>query len=183
MLALRHLKINNTNDRQEKIMARQRKQSAPQERIMDTGLISPFEKPPRRRAPDEGPFVSAVLFASGRLVEADSSLRVFSLVASGYEGVLFGDDGTFTARVASELPLERWDGVRRLEEFVDDAVRAVNPAYAAEHVGFCGPEEAAVYITAMTKYKYSEVISADELAWEHGTLSLAHSGKQPTTTN
>lgn len=159
-------------------MSFRRKQAAPQELVMDTGLIGPFEQLPPRRAPDASPLVNAVLFASGKLVEADSDIRVLGLIASGYEGLQFGDDGTYTARVASELPLERWDGVRRLEEFVNDAVRSVNPAYVAEHVGFCDVDEASVHIRALTKQMHGLYVPANELSWQNGQLSLDQAPSQ-----
>lgn len=130
--------------------------------IMKTSLIKPFEVLPTRRAPEESCLVGAALFASGRLVEVDEQ-GVYGLILAGFDGIEFGDDGTFTAKVATELPLERWDGVRRLETFVNDAVQAVNPAYVAEYMSLIEKEEAAVCLRAYYKRLSGEAFTPAEI--------------------
>lgn len=137
---------------------------------MDTDLIMPFEHAPKING--TGTFLSAVLFASGKLVQVEDDLKVYGLVMAGYEGLSFGDDGTYTAKVASELPLERWEGVRKLERFINQGVVEIAPAYVAEHVGFITGDEASVYYRALTKQQFGEPVPNTELSWMNGSLSL-----------
>jgi hypothetical protein len=101
---------------------------------MDTELIGSLESGPYDR-PSFGSFVKAVLFASGEFRRLENDADVYGLVLRGYEGLTFGDDGTFTAMVASELPVEKWDGVNRIAGEINEALITVNPAYCAKYVG------------------------------------------------
>jgi hypothetical protein len=113
---------------------------------MDTDLIGMLD-----HTTIEGSFVNAVLFAGGELKSLKRSADVFGLVLAGYEGLQFGDDGTYTALVASELPLQRWVGVHKLEESIDRAAQMVNPGYRAQHVGFIALDQAAVELDVALK--------------------------------
>lgn len=150
-----------------------RKRKPPTEvEVMKTAKIQRFAELPLRRAPEDGLMLSAILFASGELVEADNESQVLGLVLAGYEGLRFGDDGTYTAQVASELPLERYEGVRVLEAFVNEGVQAINPAYVAEHVGWLEPDEASVYMRAWAKHSNGIYVPDNELHWGNGQLNL-----------
>lgn len=138
---------------------------------MDTELIKPFDILPARRHPEDSRLISAVLFATGELVEVGPT-DVLGLVLTGYEGLNFGDDGTMTARVASELPLQKWDGVNTLTPLINDAVRAVNPAYCAEYVGGFSFDEASVLLRAGIKQANGIHVPDGELFWPGGSLSI-----------
>lgn len=139
---------------------------------MDTSLLKPFASLELPEGQEGSNLLSAVLFASGKLVRVKSDLTVFGLVMAGYEGLSFGDDGRYTARVASQLPLERWDGVDRLSSVVDLAVREVDPPYSAAFTGFIERDEASVYFKALTKQAHGMAVPASELKWNNGSLSL-----------
>ena len=139
---------------------------------MDTSLIKPFAERLSGRN-ERGSFLSAVLFGAGELVRVENDFRVYGLILAGYEGHHFGDDGTFTATVASELPLERWDGVHALEEHINKGVQELNPPYVAEHVGFIPVDEAAVLMQAYTKSEFGLKVPSEELRWSTGSLTLS----------
>jgi len=136
---------------------------------MDTARIGAMDTTDSSN-PRFGPFVQAVLFASGELKPLERSSDVFGLVLAGYEGHQFGDDGTYTAFIASELPLERWNGVNKLEEEVNKAVREISPAYCAEHVGFIALDQAAVQFDVALKRELG-VDFPSLVTWQGGSFS------------
>ena len=135
---------------------------------MDPELIGALEQ----LAPDDSMppyyFVRAVLFGTGALKALRSSTEVYGLVLAGYQGLHFGDDGSYTGMVASELALSS-DGVRRLEGIVNEAVRSRNPAYCADFVRGIAVDEAAVKLDVEIKRDMGVDYPA-EVFWSNGSL-------------
>ncbi len=134
--------------------------------FMDTKLIGTLDEAPATF--DDGFLVKAVLFGSGEMRRLQRSTHVYGLVLANYQGLRFGDDGTFTALVASELPLSA-PGLDRVESIVNEAVRRVNPTYCAEFVGYIALDDAAVHLDVEMKQSLG-VNYPRETSWSNGRL-------------
>ncbi len=135
---------------------------------MDTELIDTLEEV----LPEsvlESFFVSAVLFGTGEMRRLRRNTDVYGLVLAGYHGLQFGDDGTFTAMVASELPLDQ-DGLKRVEAIIDEAVRRSDPAYCAEFVGTIALDEAVVKLDVEIK-RDLDAEFPDQVSWSNGSFT------------
>lgn len=137
--------------------------------VMDPELIRPFEDAPE--IIDDGFMIKAVLFGTGEMRRLQKASEVWGLVLAGYEGLRFGDDGTYTALVASELSLSR-DGWQRVESIVDEAVRSVDPNFCAEFVGHIATDEAALHLDIYTKREMGVPFPVDS-HWSNGSLHIA----------
>jgi hypothetical protein len=110
-------------------------------RFMDSERIQPLEESAEESPIGEGLAISAILSEDGRLRRVARSIDVMALVLNGFDGLSFGDDGTYTAYVASQLRLDE-DGVHKISEIMDQAVTEKNPSYCAEFVGRITTEQA-----------------------------------------
>ena len=145
--------------------------------LMDTSLIGTLENP-YKTSDRYGPFVKAVLLASGVLRRVQRTSDIYALVLTGYEGLEFGDDGTYTALVASELPLSIPDGIRRLEEEIDAAVKETNPRYCAEHIGYIALDQAAVLLGLEIK-RENGIELPSSASWSRGTIVIPKMDNSP----
>ncbi len=140
-------------------------------RISEISGTAPIQ-PERASASDVGMYscaISAALFANGDFLYLRDRSDVFALVLAGYQGLYFGDDGTFTGYVASELPLDDHEALDRVTDCVDRAVRELNPAYCAEFIGSIGVDEAGVLLEHATKQRL-DVPQSDTVSWATGSL-------------
>jgi len=137
---------------------------------LDTNLIRPIE-PPVGTDDWKRFLVKAVLLEDGTLRNVHRTIDVYGLVLNGYEGLKFGDDGAYTAVVASQLPVERWAGVTRLNEVISTAVQAINPGYFAEFVGYISPSEASILAGVEAK-RENGIPLPDHVSWEGGSFSM-----------
>ena len=129
---------------------RRQQQPAETPKFMDHELIGSLEGDVESTQFGGDFFVRAVLFGSGELRRLRSDTDIYGLVLAGYDGLHFGDDGTFTARLASEEPLD-FDGIRRVEGELNKAIHETTTAYYAEFVGRIGTDEARVMLDVDVK--------------------------------
>ena len=152
------------------MLRRQKQPEQPTPQHMDTGMIGPLEEVAMLGSGGGDFFIRAVLFGTGELRKLNTDTEVYGLVVAGYQGLSFGDDGTYTARVASELPLDP-EGLLLVERQVDEAVRELNPAYCAEFVGTIAVDEAAAMLGYDMK-KQLGVPLPSEISWQGGQLTI-----------
>ncbi len=133
---------------------------------MDSQLIGYLEDVPSPA--DDGFLVKAVLFGSGEMRRLQRSTDVYGLVLANYQGLRFGDDGTYTGLVASELPLSV-SGLDRVESIVNEAVSRINPAYCAQFVGYIALDDAAVHLDVETKRSLGAKYP-NHARWSNGSL-------------
>lgn len=138
-------------------------------RYIDSELIGELEESVPEYKLD-GFFVRAVLFGTGEMRRLRRNTDVYGLVLAGYHGLQFGDDGTYTGMVASELPLDQ-DGLRRVELIIDEAVQRIDPAYCAEFVGTIALDEAAVKLDMETKRDLGAKFP-NQVSWSSGSLTI-----------
>lgn len=147
-------------------MLRKRRYPDTSTKFMDAGLISSLEEV--SATVEDGFLVKAVLFGSGELRRLERSTDVYGLVLASYQGLRFGDDGTYTGLLASELALDE-AGLRCVESEIDEAVRRVNPVYCAEFVGYIALDDAAIHLDIATKRNLG-VKFPNQVSWSNGSL-------------
>lgn len=116
-------------------------------RYMDPSAIRTFED-----APDvtEGSLlVRAVLLGSGEIRRVRTSGEVYERVLDRFWGLDFGDEGTYTGLLASELALDE-EGLQRVTEVMDGAVKENYPHFSARFVSYIRLEDAVKRLDAET---------------------------------
>lgn len=149
------------------MFGRRKQPEAPAVNYMDPEIIKPFERADRDLYSYAESFgVKAVLFATGELKRLDSRAEVFGLVLAGYNGLEFGDDGTYTGWLATEQPLD-WSGIHAVETIMTEEVQKRDPAYVAEAVGIITVSQAAAMLDHVTKQAHGLEVP-DRVTWEEG---------------
>lgn len=112
--------------------------------------------------------VSAVLFGTGELKQLEHGSDVYGLILAGYQGLAFGDDGTFTGRVAAEFTLGT-ESILELEARMDRAVRELRPGYCAQYIGGISVAKAEACLALDVKARLGVAIPP-EVRWDTGVL-------------
>lgn len=139
--------------------------------MMETGLIQEKFRGDVTAEPPFSTFVHMVLVATGELTRIEKPEDIYRRVIAGYHGLEFGDDGVYTALLASELPLDIIDGINKVEAVLDEVVGKVNPGYGAEYIGDIDPEKAALMLDIKIKQELGLELP-HVVSWSGGVIHL-----------
>lgn len=151
-------------------MLRRNKPSVGSLEFMDSSLIGQLEVTEEDKQLSDFT-VRAVLFGAGQMRRLGSDAEVYGLILAGYHGFRFGDDGTTTGMLASELLLNA-DGIEAAERSVNEALIAADVAYYAEYVERITAEEAAALLDVRVKIQHGIEVPHDTY-WDGGQYSYS----------